>query len=62
MRRSLILTLLLALSLPVATMAQSGLRTRGGAEGVGLSTTRAVVVAIFTVIIADCVFSLAMYL
>ena len=27
MRRSLILTLLLALSLPVATMAQSGLRT-----------------------------------
>ncbi len=42
--------------------AQSGLRTRGGAEGVGLSTTRSVVVAIFTVIIADCVFSLAMYL
>ena len=29
MRRSLILTLLLALSLPVATMAQSGLRTEG---------------------------------
>jgi phospholipid/cholesterol/gamma-HCH transport system permease protein len=42
--------------------AHCGLRTRGGAEAVGLSTTRSVVLSIFTVIIADCVFSLALYL
>ena len=41
--------------------AYSGLATRGGAEGVGMSTTRSVVVAIFAVIIADCIFSLAFY-
>ncbi|RLB57807.1 MAG: ABC transporter [Deltaproteobacteria bacterium] len=42
--------------------AHCGLRTRGGAEAVGLSTTRSVVLAIFSVIIADCIFSLALYL
>jgi phospholipid/cholesterol/gamma-HCH transport system permease protein len=41
--------------------AHSGLRTRGGAEEVGFSTTRSVVVSIFAVIIADCIFSLAFY-
>ena len=39
----------------------SGLGTQGGAEGVGMSTTRSVVVAIFSVIITDCIFSLAFY-
>lgn len=42
--------------------AHCGLRTRGGAEAVGLSTTRSVVLSIFAVIIADCIFSLALYL
>ncbi len=42
--------------------AHCGLRTRGGAEAVGASTTRSVVWAIFAVIIADCIFSLALYL
>jgi len=42
--------------------AHCGLRTRGGAEAVGRSTTRSVVVAIFAVIITDCVFALALYL
>ncbi len=42
--------------------AHNGLRTRGGAEAVGLSTTRSVVMSIFAVIIADCIFSLALYL
>jgi phospholipid/cholesterol/gamma-HCH transport system permease protein len=41
--------------------AHAGLRTRGGAEEVGFSTTRSVVVSIFAVIIADCIFSLAFY-
>ncbi len=41
--------------------AHAGLSTRGGAEAVGLSTTRSVVMSIFTVIIADCIFSLALY-
>lgn len=42
--------------------AYSGLNTRGGASEVGASTTRSVVLAIFTVIIADCIFSLIFYL
>ena len=42
--------------------AHCGLRTRGGAEAVGASTTRSVVWAIFAVVIADCIFSLALYL
>jgi phospholipid/cholesterol/gamma-HCH transport system permease protein len=41
--------------------AHVGLGTRGGAEGVGLSTTRSVVVSIFMVIVADCIFSLIFY-
>lgn len=41
--------------------AHCGLRTRGGAEEVGFSTTRAVVVSIFAVIITDCIFSLIFY-
>ncbi len=40
----------------------SGLGTRGGAGEVGTSTTRSVVLAIFSVIIADCIFSLIFYL
>ncbi|MBW2699554.1 MAG: anti-sigma factor antagonist [Deltaproteobacteria bacterium] len=39
-----------------------GLGTHGGAGAVGVSTTRSVVWAIFTVIIADCIFSLTFYL
>jgi phospholipid/cholesterol/gamma-HCH transport system permease protein len=42
--------------------AHSGLGTRGGAGEVGVSTTRSVVWAIFSVIIADCIFSLIFYL
>ena len=42
--------------------ANSGLGTRGGAGEVGISTTRSVVLAIFSVIIADCIFSLIFYL
>ncbi len=42
--------------------AHSGLGTRGGAGEVGISTTRSVVLAIFSVIIADCIFSLIFYL
>jgi phospholipid/cholesterol/gamma-HCH transport system permease protein len=34
-----------------------GLRTRGGADSVGLHTTRSVVQAIFLVIVADAAFS-----
>lgn len=41
--------------------AHCGLRTRGGAEEVGFSTTRSVVVSIFAVIIVDCIFSLIFY-
>ncbi|MDR7305797.1 ABC transporter permease [Rhodoferax saidenbachensis] len=36
-----------------------GFRTQGGADGVGLQTTRAVVQAIFLVILADALFSVA---
>jgi len=39
-----------------------GLETKGGAEAVGLSTTRSVVLSIFAVIVADLVFSLAFYM
>jgi len=39
-----------------------GLGTHGGAQGVGLSTTRSVVLSIFLVIITDCVFSLVFYM
>ena len=35
-----------------------GLRVSGGAEGVGRLTTRAVVLSIFLVIVADAVFSI----
>jgi len=42
--------------------AHCGLQTRGGAEAVGNSTTRSVVLSIFSVIITDCIFSLAFYL
>lgn len=42
--------------------ANSGLGTRGGAGEVGISTTRSVVLSIFSVIIADCIFSLVFYL
>jgi phospholipid/cholesterol/gamma-HCH transport system permease protein len=42
--------------------AHSGLGTRGGANEVGVHTTKSVVLAIFSVIIADCVFSLIFYL
>ncbi len=42
--------------------AYSGLDTRGGASEVGVSTTRSVVLAIFSVIIADCIFALVFYL
>lgn len=42
--------------------AHCGLGTRGGAEAVGHSTTRSVVLSIFSVIITDCIFSLAFYL
>ncbi len=42
--------------------AHAGLGTRGGASEVGISTTRSVVLAIFSVIIADCIFSLIFYL
>jgi phospholipid/cholesterol/gamma-HCH transport system permease protein len=42
--------------------AHAGLGTRGGASEVGVSTTRSVVVSIFSVIIADCIFSLLFYL
>jgi phospholipid/cholesterol/gamma-HCH transport system permease protein len=41
--------------------AHRGLSTRGGAEEVGFSTTRSVVVSIFAVIIVDCIFSLIFY-
>ncbi len=41
--------------------AHVGLGTSGGAEGVGRSTTRSVVVSIFMVIVADCIFSLIFY-
>jgi phospholipid/cholesterol/gamma-HCH transport system permease protein len=40
----------------------SGLGTRGGASEVGTSTTRSVVLVIFSVIVADCIFSLIFYL
>jgi phospholipid/cholesterol/gamma-HCH transport system permease protein len=43
------------------TGAHCGLRTQGGAQGVGISTTRSVVLSIFLVIVADCAFSLAFY-
>jgi phospholipid/cholesterol/gamma-HCH transport system permease protein len=36
-----------------------GFRTRGGADSVGLQTTRAVVQSIFLVIVADALFSIA---
>lgn len=42
--------------------AHAGLGTRGGASEVGTSTTQSVVWSIFSVIIADCVFSLIFYL
>ncbi len=42
--------------------AHAGLGARGGANEVGVRTTRSVVLAIFTVIIADCIFSLVFYL
>ena len=38
-----------------------GFQVRGGAEGVGLATTSAVVQAIFLVIVADAFFSLVFY-
>lgn len=41
--------------------AHTGLQTTGGAEAVGLSTTRSVVVSIFSVIVADLVFSIGFY-
>jgi phospholipid/cholesterol/gamma-HCH transport system permease protein len=41
--------------------ATCGLDTQGGAEAVGLSTTRSVVVAIFSVIVVDLIFSLVLY-
>jgi phospholipid/cholesterol/gamma-HCH transport system permease protein len=41
--------------------AYTGLRTRGGAEAVGLSTTRSVVLSIFSVIVADLIFSIGFY-
>ncbi|HOX46320.1 MAG TPA: MlaE family lipid ABC transporter permease subunit [Myxococcota bacterium] len=42
--------------------AYCGLGARGGANEVGVRTTKSVVIAIFTVIIADCIFSLIFYL
>ncbi len=36
-----------------------GMRVTGGAEGVGRATTNSVVMSIFLIIVADCVFSLA---
>ena len=40
----------------------NGLRVRGGARGVGLSTTRAVVMDIFLIIIVDMIFTLVFYM
>lgn len=39
-----------------------GLRVEGGAEGVGLSTTRSVVISILLIIITDLVFTILFYL
>ena len=39
----------------------NGLRVKGGARGVGLSTTRAVVMDIFFIIVADMIFAAAFY-
>ncbi len=41
--------------------AHKGFRARGGAVGVGLATTSSVVTAIFSVIVADCIFSVIFY-
>jgi len=41
--------------------AHYGFRVRGGAEGVGRTTTASVVAAIFAVVVADCFFSLVFY-
>jgi phospholipid/cholesterol/gamma-HCH transport system permease protein len=45
----------------VSIGALCGLRTKGGADAVGRSTTTAVVAGIFSVIIADAVASLVFY-
>jgi phospholipid/cholesterol/gamma-HCH transport system permease protein len=34
-----------------------GFTVTGGAEGIGRATTRSVVISIFSIIIADCIFS-----
>lgn len=39
----------------------NGLRVTGGARGVGLATTRAVVMDVFLIVVADLVFALAFY-
>lgn len=41
---------------------RTGLSTRGGSDAVGRATTRTVVMGIFWTVIADCLFSLALYL
>jgi len=41
--------------------AHYGFRVRGGAEGVGRTTTASVVASIFAVVVADCFFSLVFY-
>ena len=46
----------------VILAAHFGLRVKGGAEGVGRATTKAVVAAIFAVIVADCALGLLFYI
>jgi len=41
---------------------RTGLSTRGGSDAVGRSTTKTVVSGIFWTVVADCLFSLALYL
>ena len=45
----------------VVVAARSGYAVTGGAEGVGHSTTRSVVTAIFCIIVADAAFSFVFY-
>ncbi|NMB74293.1 MAG: MlaE family lipid ABC transporter permease subunit [Myxococcales bacterium] len=62
--KDLVIGLLKSLSfgwIILLTGAHCGLQTSGGAQGVGISTTRSVVLSIFLVIVADCAFSLAFY-